>query len=102
MSQNNPVKIKLRVMNRTFCVLDSVITHPLTVLQSGLRMICANDVTRSVASKPSDPWTSTDAPSYKHIHLLSSPWLNANSHGSLNAMLQFQLFDLYSCLQGVE
>lgn len=33
-------------------------------------MICANDVTSKVASKPSEPWTSTDAPSYKQIHVL--------------------------------
>jgi len=34
-------------------------------------MTCANDVTNNVASKPSEPWTSTDAPSYEQIHLLS-------------------------------
>jgi hypothetical protein len=34
-------------------------------------MICANDVTNKVASKPSDPCTSTDAPSYEQNHVLS-------------------------------
>jgi len=34
-------------------------------------MTCANDVTNKVASKPSEPWTSTDAPSYEHISFIS-------------------------------
>jgi hypothetical protein len=65
-------KWELQTEPSNSCLSDSVITYPLTVLQSGLRMTCANDVTSSVASKPSEPWTSTDAPSYKQIHLLSS------------------------------
>jgi len=34
-------------------------------------MTCANDVTNKVASKPSEPWTSTDAPSYEYISFIS-------------------------------
>ena len=36
-------------------------SKPLTVLQSGFRMICAIEVTHNVRSLPSDPWTTTDA-----------------------------------------
>ena len=35
-------------------------SNPLTVLQSGLSMIWAREVTHNVISLPSDPWTSTD------------------------------------------
>jgi hypothetical protein len=34
-------------------------------------MTCASDVTNKVASKPSEPWTSTDAPSYEYISFIS-------------------------------
>ena len=36
-------------------------SKPLTVLQSGFRMICAIEVTHNVRSLPSDPCTTTDA-----------------------------------------
>lgn len=40
---------------------------PLTVLQSGLSMTCATDVTKRVESRPLVPCTKTEAPSWsKH------------------------------------
>ena len=50
------------------------ITHPLTVRQSLSRMSWARDVTSSVVSVPSAPWTSTGVPAHKVLQKYSVVW----------------------------
>ena len=50
------------------------ITHPLTVRQSLSRMSWAREVTSSVVSVPSAPWTSTGVPAHKVLQKYSVVW----------------------------